>query len=241
MKKILLACFALTIFAACQQQDKTNNTAEIKPETVQEKWSYAVGHQLGKDLANDARNYDMETMLAGIRAAWTNSPTAMTEAEMESVIKEQMKKEREEKQQVMQGKREEFEKLGEFYKLQAKSFLEQHAKKEGVKIAKSGLQYKHIVEGSGVSPKMGDNIEVQIRGTFLDGKEFENTYTRTPVHVKVGVNSKGLDEAFMMMKEGGKAEFAIPAELGYGEKGAGMTIPPHAVLVYEIELLKVVK
>ncbi len=239
MNKIILACIALVTLAACQQQKSVESDSKYKPETIQEKWSYSVGHQLGNDLAADQRNYNMDAMLAGIKDAWAKAPTAMTEEEMKNVIKEQMTKEREEKAKEREDKWENRNKLGEFYELHAQNFLAQHAKKEGVKITDSGLHYKHIVVGNGISPKKGDNVEVQIRGTFIDGKEFENTYTRTPVHVKVGTNSKGLDEALMMMRAGGKSEFVVPAELGYGKEGAGLTIPPNSVLVYEIELLKV--
>lgn len=239
MKNIFLACIALTFLAACGQQNQNNSKSDFKPESTKQKWSYSVGHQLGNELAGDQRDYDMDAMLAGIKDAWAKAPSAMSEEEMQAVIKEQMAKERDKRRESKKEKWEARNKLGEFYKLHAQQFLDKHAQKEGVKISESGLHYKHIVEGTGKSPKKGDNIEVQIRGTFLDGKEFENTYTRTPVHVKVGTNSKGLDEALMMMKEGGKAEFVIPAELAYGEEGAGLTIPPNAILVYEIELLKV--
>jgi FKBP-type peptidyl-prolyl cis-trans isomerase len=239
MKKVFLVCVAALAIASCQPQEKIEKVSDYAPKNEKERLSYAMGHQIGKELSQDKRQYDMDAMLEGIKAAWSKSTPAVAEEEMQNAIKEQMLKEREENAKKREESWEVRNKLGEFYQLHGQKYLENHAKEDGVKIAASGLQYKHIVEGKGKSPKQGDMIEVQIRGTFIDGKEFENTYTRMPVNVKVGVNSKGLDEAFTMMKEGGKAEFVIPAKLGYGAEGAGLTIPPHAVLVYEIELLKV--
>ncbi len=241
MKKIILAFIALTFVTACQQNTQTakDTLSDYKPKTESERLSYSMGNQFGKELANDQRAYDMDAMLAGIKAAWSKSETSLTEEEMTMIIKEQMKKEREEKVKARDERWEARNKLGEFYQLHSKQYLENHAKEEGVKITDSGLHYKHIVVGQGKSPKMGDQVEIQIKGNFIDGKEFENTYTRQPVHVKIGANSKGLDEALMMMKAGGKSEFVIPEELGYGAEGAGLTIPPHAILIYEIELLKV--
>ena len=125
---------------------------------------------------------------------------------------------------------------------QGKEFLKKNKEKSGVKTTASGLQYKVIKDGSGKSPSVNNKVEVHYRGTFLDGKEFDSSYKRNQtITFPLGGVIKGWTEGLQLMKEGAKYEFYIPSELAYGSSGTPGTqgIPPHSVLIFEVELIKV--
>ena len=122
----------------------------------------------------------------------------------------------------------------------AEKFLMENKAKDGVKTLPSGLQYKVIKEGTGKTPKASDTVVTHYRGTLLDGKEFDSSYKRNePAEFPVGGVIKGWTEALQLMKVGDKYEVVIPAELGYGARGAGEVIPPNSTLIFEVELLGV--
>ena len=104
----------------------------------------------------------------------------------------------------------------------------------------SGLQYKVLKEGTGKQPEKSDTVSVHYKGTLIDGKEFDSSYKRgEPAEFGVTQVIKGWTEALQLMKEGAKWQLFIPAQLAYGERGAGDLIGPNETLVFEVELLKV--
>ena len=120
------------------------------------------------------------------------------------------------------------------------AFLEKNKKKEGVVTLPSGLQYKVITEGKGKQPKSTDTVVAHYRGTLINGTEFDSSYKRNePATFPVEGVIKGWQEALPLMKEGAKWQVYIPAELGYGPRGAGAAIGPNEVLIFDIELLSV--
>ena len=123
---------------------------------------------------------------------------------------------------------------------EGKAFLEANAKKPGVKVLPSGLQYKVITEGSGTSPKATDVVKTHYRGTLINGKEFDSSYARKePAEFPVNGVIKGWTEALQLMKPGAKWQLFIPSDLAYGPQGAGADIGPNATLIFEVELLSV--
>ena len=119
-------------------------------------------------------------------------------------------------------------------------FLKQNAKKEGVKTLPSGLQIKIIKEGEGRQPKATDKVVVHYRGRLIDGTEFDSSYKRgQPAEFAVNGVIKGWTEGLQLLKEGGKAELYVPANLAYGSRGAGGLIGPEEALVFEVELISV--
>ena len=123
---------------------------------------------------------------------------------------------------------------------EGEKFLTENKNKPGVKTTASGLQYKVLKEGSGSPPKETDTVVVNYRGTLIDGTEFDSSYKRgEPATFPVNRVIKGWTEALQLMKPGSKSQLFIPANLAYGERGAGGDIGPNATLIFEVELLNV--
>lgn len=113
---------------------------------------------------------------------------------------------------------------------------------EGMIKTDSGLYYKMEVDGSGKAPNSGQTVKVHYTGSLVDGSVFDSSIQRgEPIDIPIGVGRviPGWDEGIMLLKEGGKARFVIPSELGYGSQGAGGVIPPNATLIFDVELVKV--
>jgi FKBP-type peptidyl-prolyl cis-trans isomerase len=121
------------------------------------------------------------------------------------------------------------------------AFLAKNGARAGVVTTSSGLQYEVITEGSGDTPSIDDMVLVHYRGTLVDGTEFDSTYERgEPVDIPLSMVIPGWSEGLCLMKEGGKAMLYIPPDLAYGERGGG-AIGPNAVIIFEVELLKIVR
>ena len=126
-------------------------------------------------------------------------------------------------------------------KVEGNKFLEENKGKEGVKVTESGLQYKVMKEGEGDSPTVQDRVKVHYTGKLVDGTVFDSSVERgTPATFGVTQVIPGWVEGLQLMKPGAKYEFVIPSEIAYGARGQG-SIPPHAVLTFEVELIEVIK
>jgi FKBP-type peptidyl-prolyl cis-trans isomerase FklB len=120
-------------------------------------------------------------------------------------------------------------------------FLKANANADGVVVLESGLQYKVLKEGSGKIPAETDHIKTHYRGALLDGSEIDNTYKDDrPADIGIYQVFPGWKEALQKMPIGSKWRVFIPSDLAYGEKGAGKKIPPHSVLIFEIETLEII-
>ncbi|MEO5910790.1 MAG: FKBP-type peptidyl-prolyl cis-trans isomerase, partial [Pelobium sp.] len=121
-----------------------------------------------------------------------------------------------------------------------KKFLEDNKKNPKVTVTPSGLQYEVLTLGTGVKPKATDTVTVHYKGTLLDGKEFDSSYSRNePLTLPLNSVIPGWTEGVQLMPAGSKYRFYIPYQLAYGERGAGQDIPPFSTLIFDIELLKV--
>ncbi len=119
-------------------------------------------------------------------------------------------------------------------------FLEENAKKEGVTVTASGLQFKVITEGTGKSPSATDTVLVHYEGTLIDGKVFDSSYKRgEPIEFPLNRVIAGWTEGVQLMKEGAKHRLYLPSKLAYGPRGAGRDIGPNEALIFDVELLKV--
>ena len=193
-----------------------------------------------------------ERMLPGMRKEFENTPDSIladlfyrgfTDALMEDTTVFTLNKTEDyftEKQKADKTIRE--EKLYGANRDAGKKFLEENAQKEGVITLPSGLQYKVLVKGEGEVPTRSDKVKVHYEGRLLDGTVFDSSYKRnepsefTPTQV-----IKGWTEALTMMPVGSKWQLYIPYELAYGERGAGEDIKPYSTLIFDVELLDIVK
>lgn len=127
-------------------------------------------------------------------------------------------------------------------KQEGAAFLATNAKKPGVMTAASGLQYQVLTQGSGAKPSATDNVTVHYRGTTIDGKEFDSSYSRgAPATFPLNRVIAGWTEGLQLMPEGSKYRLFIPSNLAYGEQGAGPDIGPNATLIFDVELIKIEK
>lgn len=220
---LVLAAAAFT-YINVQAEDQPKPLPE-NLQSVNDRMSYIVGNNIGRELKQNQFDVNIETFTRGMRDALEGKESQLTEEQVRDTLMTFQ-------QQMLERQRAE-----------GKKFLEANAKKEGVKVLPSGLQYKVIKSGEAgaASPGPNDTFVAHYRGTLIDGTEFDNSYTRgQPLSLPVQAVVRGWVEALQLMKVGDKWELYIPSELAYGEAGRG-PIPPHAVLIFEMELLDVKK
>jgi len=199
------------------------------PKSESEKFSYAIGFQIGQSLKRDSIEVETESLVSAIKDVINDSKLKMTPEEMEATIKAFQAK--------AVAKREA---TGAESKKAGEKFLAENKKKKGVKETKSGLQYKVLKDGSGKKPGEKDTVVVNYRGTLINGTEFDSSYGRgTPATFQVGQVIKGWQEALQLMKTGSKLEVYVPSMLAYGPNGAGGKIGPHETLIFEVELVEI--
>lgn len=194
-----------------------------------DKFSYAIGLGIGQNLMGmGARNINVEDFAQAIHDVIEGKETAITHNEAREIVNRYF----EEMEQRMNA--ENIEK--------GKAFLEENKKRENVKVLPSGLQYEVLKSGNGNKPLATDKVRCHYEGTLIDGTLFDSSIKRGEPAV-FGVNQviPGWVEALQLMSEGEKWKLYIPSELGYGARGAGEMIPPHSTLVFEVELLEVLK
>ena len=198
-----------------------------------DKVSYALGIGIGRQLSQmGAADLNIDDFAQAIKDVIAGD-LKLGDAEAQQIVQEFFAK-HEEKQKAEAAEK------GKAAKQDGEKFLAENGKKEGVITTASGLQYQVLREGNGQSPKATDTVECHYEGTLIDGTKFDSSYDRGqtatfPLNQVIA----GWTEGLQLMKEGGKYRFFIPYELGYGERGAGASIPPFSPLVFEVELLDI--
>ena len=198
-----------------------------------DKVSYALGIGIGRQLSQmGAADLNIDDFAQAIKDVVAGD-LKLGDAEAQQIVQEFFAKQ-EEKQKAEAAEK------GKAAKQDGEKFLAENGKKEGVITTASGLQYQVLREGNGQSPKATDTVECHYEGTLIDGTKFDSSYDRGqtatfPLNQVIA----GWTEGLQLMKEGGKYRFFIPYELGYGERGAGASIPPFSTLVFDVELVSV--
>ncbi|MBO5707029.1 MAG: FKBP-type peptidyl-prolyl cis-trans isomerase [Bacteroidaceae bacterium] len=192
-----------------------------------EKISYALGLGIGQQLKSmNIENFDIKEFSRSIEDVMAGRDTDMTAREAQVMLSEYFQKKEKEQAEENIAK--------------GKAYLEENGKREGVITTKSGLQYEVLTEGTGKSPKATDKVRCHYEGRLTDGSIFDSSYQRgEPADFGLNQVIAGWTEGVQLMKEGAKYRFHIPYLLGYGERGAGASIPPYATLVFDVELIKV--
>jgi len=206
---------------------------KIELKDRKDKESYSLGYQFGQSLKLQGVEINLDVYTSGIKDALGGKESQMTSEEIRSTITSLQ-------QRLMAAQQKALKELAAKNLSESKAFLAENGKKEGIKTLPSGLQYKVLTEGSGKIPKPEDTVTVHYKGTLIDGTEFDSSYKRgQPATFQVKGVIKGWTEALQLMKEGSKWQLFIPPGLGYGERGAGSTIPPNSTLIFEVELLTI--
>ncbi len=199
-----------------------------------EKVSYALGIGIGRQLAQmGAKELNIDDFAQAIKDIISDTPLLVSDSEAQQLVQEFFAK-----QEARQ--RAEAAEKGKVAKEAGEAYLAENGKKEGVVTLPSGLQYQVLREGNGKKPKATDQVECHYEGTLIDGTIFDSSYKRgeTATFPLNGV-IVGWTEGLQLMQEGAKYRFFIPYQLGYGERGAGASIPPFAALVFDVELVAV--
>lgn len=194
-----------------------------------DKLSYAWGMALGQQLRGmGVENLDKEAFNEAVAAAFDGKETKILAEEAQKLIQEYL-------QELTSKKEAQIKAVGE-------KFLAENGKKENVITTASGLQYMVEKEGTGAQPAATDEVTVHYTGKLLDGTVFDSSVSRgEPATFPLNRVIPGWTEGVQLMKEGGKYTFFIPSDLAYGPQGVPNAIPPHSTLIFDVELIKVIK
>jgi len=205
-------------------------------KTLEDRFSYAYGADLAEKFKAERLDLNVAMMAEAMQAVFTDGERRMDAREIAATMEVY-------REVHMKKKEAERAAAAEKNKKEGEPFLRANAKKPGVVVTKSGLQYKVIREGTGdYKPDEDDEVKVHYRARFIDGTEFDSTYKRNqPYSANAKMLIDGWAEALQLMTAGAKWELYIPAELAYGEKGSDPYIGPNAVLIFEVDLLEVEK
>lgn len=204
--------------------------------SLEDKASYAIGRQVGEHLlGHPFKQMNFTALMEGLADIVEKVPSQVSEQDQQQALDEinsRLQKQHEEMQAANAEKEIEV----------GKQFLEENAKRPEVQVTASGLQYEVLQEGKGATPVAESKVKVHYHGMLLDGSVFDSSVERNePIDLPVNGVIPGWTEALQMMSEGAKWKLYIPQELGYGARGAGDAIRPYATLVFEVQLLRVLK
>lgn len=229
IKKAILGASVVAVVAA-----GTVFAADLK--TDEAKASYGIGYGFANNMLQQTQGLelDVEAMVQGVEDAFAQADQAISEEDINAAI------------QALQAKQQavamaESAKIAEAAKAEGAEFLAENAKKDGVEVTDSGLQYEVITSsGSDVRPSETDNIKVHYHGTLVDGTVFDSSVDRgEPIEFNLGGVIKGWTEGVQLMAVGDKFRFAIPADLAYGDNSPSPTIPAGSTLIFDVELLEI--
>ena len=200
-----------------------------------DKLSYGLGLGIGQQLAQmNIEGLNIDDFAEAIRDVLAGAELKVGHREAQQIVQEYFQKQ----EKKLNAEREE---NGQKAKVEGEKFLAENAKKEGVKVTKSGLQYTVLREGTGRQPKATDSVRCHYEGFLIDGTVFDSSVQRgEPATFGLQQVIAGWTEGLQLMKEGAKYRFFIPYLLAYGPSGAGNSIPPYAALIFDVELLAVV-
>ncbi|MFN3918497.1 MAG: FKBP-type peptidyl-prolyl cis-trans isomerase [Flavobacteriales bacterium] len=226
MKKILTLAAAISILSACNKSDK-NNTNNLPLLTNHDSASYALGLNIGQNLKGSGlQDINPSIMAQAIQDVMADKEPLFDEMMAMMVFQSYM------------GKAQ--EKETEANRAEGEKFLAENAKKDGINITASGLQYQIIKLGDGVKPTLESNVKVHYHGTVINGTVFDSSVERgEPISFPLSGVIQGWQEGLQLMPVGSKFKFYIPSDLAYGPSSPTEAIKPHSTLVFEVELLAI--
>jgi len=231
---LLVSAVAIGLYAAEKGAEPKAEAPKAAPVDM-DKVSYAIGMSIGKNFKEQEINVSIDRLVKGMKDAMSGAKAEMTEAEIRTTMMAfQM--------EMMKKAQDRNKRQGEENLAKGKTFLEENAKKKGVKVTKSGLQYIVVEEGKGDKAKATDTVAVKYRGTLIDGTEFDNSDNSPGKKVEFPVNGviPGWTEALQLMSVGSKYKLFIPSNLAYGPRSMGK-IQANSTLIFDVELLEIKK
>jgi FKBP-type peptidyl-prolyl cis-trans isomerase FklB len=247
--RIILAVLAVSTAAAYAADDKPSPSPAGSPGAAssalkddKDKLSYAIGTDIGRTLLRLQVEFNQGALTQGILDILNKKATALTEEELTQTMQGFQQNLAQKQEQEMAKKQADMKTAAEKNKTNGKQFLDDNGKKQGVTTLPDGLQYKVVKNGTGDKPKDTDTVEVNYKGTFIDGKEFDSSEKNGgPVSFPVNEVIKGWSEALKLMPVGSKWQLFIPSDLAYGDEGEGEDIAPGSTLIFDVELLNIKK
>jgi FKBP-type peptidyl-prolyl cis-trans isomerase len=217
------------------QSTAAKTPAPLTLKTQKEKFSYALGMNIGNGMHRQGVEIDPNILARGIKDALAGRKSLLTDEEARTVVMQVQN-------EVRQKQQEKAKAAGATNKKEGDEFLAANKTKPGVVTLPSGLQYKVLTQGTGPKPAATDSVVCNYRGTLINGKEFDSSYKGgKPLTFPVDGVIKGWTEALQLMPVGSKWQLFIPPDLAYGERGAGADIGPDTTLIFEVELLSIEK
>lgn len=217
----------LCIFSGCNAKSKTATGSSSHEETFDKGASYALGMNVGTNMKADNIYPDIEEFIQGIKDVLYDSEPRYTLEEAYNLFNEAYT--------LLAEKREAANRQAE------NEFLAENSKKPGVNVTSSGLQYEVITEGSGPKPAAANTVRVHYEGSLTDGTVFDSSYSRgEPLEFPLSGVIPGWTEGLQLMNTGSTYRLFIPSDLGYGPQGTG-GIPPYSTLIFEVELIDIIR
>lgn len=203
--------------------------ADAKLETDKQKFSYAIGFQIGSQLKGDNLDVDVDALTQAIKDMLAGTEPRLTMEQMQAAVNS-----------IQQKRQEQQMAIAEQNKKAGDDFRAKHKKEKGVTELPSGIQYQVIKDGSGKQPAATDTVKVHYKGTLINDVEFDSSYARgEPAEFPINGVIKGWQEIVPKMKVGSKWKVVIPPDMAYGPRGTGGAIGPNETLIFEIELLEI--
>ncbi|MFT5758605.1 MAG: FKBP-type peptidyl-prolyl cis-trans isomerase FklB [Alteromonadaceae bacterium] len=209
----------------------SDNNVEVKFESIEQRVSYGVGRQLGDQLRNNPfKDFDISAVQAGLADAITDAASQVSDEALNEAFS------------IVSKKMQELELAAAKEKsAEGQAYLAENAKRDGITVLESGLQYEVVATGEGEKPTAASTVRVHYHGTFINGDIFDSSVDRgQPAEFPVGGVIAGWTEALQLMTEGSKWRLYVPYNLAYGEQGSQGAIPPYATLIFDVELLAIV-
>ncbi len=223
-----LAVLCLLVSPACAAESNATAAQTDDLQTFEQRLSYIVGANLGRQLAADGLEVDLDVVLKGIKETMTGGEMRLSQEEVQATM-EELQSKVQEKQMAQSTVNQE----------QGQAFLAANGAKDGVVTLDNGLQYKIVTEASGAMPTATDRVTVHYTGTLVDGTKFDSSRDRgMPTTFGVGQVIPGWTQVLQMMPVGSRWEVYIPSELGYGmQPPPGSQIGPNSTLIFDVELI----
>jgi FKBP-type peptidyl-prolyl cis-trans isomerase len=201
-------------------------------KTEKDKVSYSLGADMGRNLKRNGVEVDVDLIIKGLKDGLSSQKLLISERDLRRILSDFQAELRRKRVEAMKAAAEDNKKEGDV-------FLAENKMKEGVVTLPSGLQYKILKAGDGKKPTEADMVEVNYRGTLLDGTVFDSTYeNKKPAVLKVNGVIRGWSEALQLMPVGSKWQIFIPPQLAYAARGSGL-IGPNATIIFEVDLLAI--